>query len=97
MSTNCLIRCGLVLLVADDQRSSFMTTSLLPPVGVRLSFVRGMSVFHPWLATLTVSRYSGTTVYPLSGLPYTGDLSVRLPWFALSTVSEYFGSLDSHT
>ena len=61
MGTNCLIRCGVVLLVADDQRSSFMTNGHLPPVGVRLSFVRGMSVLRPWLATLAVSDTLGVT------------------------------------
>ena len=40
MVTNFLIRCGVVLLVADDQRSSFMTNIHLRPVGVCLSFVR---------------------------------------------------------
>ena len=56
MGTNCFIRCGVVLLVADYQRSYFMTNSHLPPVGVRLSFVRGLSVLRLRLATLAVSR-----------------------------------------
>ena len=64
MGTNFLIRCGVVLLVADDQQSYFMTNGHLPPVWVRLSFVRGLSVLHPRLATLTVSRYSGSSVSP---------------------------------
>ena len=64
MGTNFLIRCDFVLLVADEQRSSFMTNGHLPPVGVRLSFVRGMSVLRPWLATLAVSQYSGSSVSP---------------------------------
>ena len=64
MGTNFLIRCDFVLLVADEQRSYFMTNGHLPPVGVRLSFVRGMSVLRPWLATLAVSRYSGIFVSP---------------------------------
>ena len=88
MGTNCLIRCGVVLLVADEQRSYFMTNGHLPPVGVRLSFVRGLSVLRPWLATLSVSRYSGSSVSPLGGLPPKGDLSVRCLWFAPSAVSE---------
>ena len=88
MVTNCLIHCGVVLLVADDQRSYFMTNGHLPPVGVRLSFVRGMSVLRPWLGTLAVSRYSGSSVYPLGGLTPTGYSSVRRPWFAPSAVSE---------
>ena len=48
MGTNCLIWCGVVLLVADDQRSFFMTNGHLPPVGHvcplstdRLSLVHG--------------------------------------------------------
>ena len=49
MGTNCLIWCGVVLLVAYDQRSSFMTKGHLSPVGVRLSFVRGSSVLRPRL------------------------------------------------
>ena len=77
-----------MLLVADDQRSSFMTNGHLPPVGVRLSFVRGMSVLRPWLAKIAVSRYSGSSVSTLGGLPPTGDLSIRRPWFAPSAVSE---------
>ena len=88
MGTHCLIRCGVVLLVADDQRSSFMTNGHLPPVGVRLSFVHVMSVLRPWLATLAVSRYSGSYVSPLDGLPPTGDSSFRHPWFSPSAVSE---------
>ena len=88
MGTNCLIRCGVVLLVADDQRSSFMTKGHLPRVGVRLSFVHGSSVLRPQLATLAVSRYSGSSVSPLGSLPPTGDSSVHRPWFAPSAVSE---------
>ena len=64
MGTNWLIWCGVVLLVADDQRSSFMTNVHLPPVGVLLSFVCGLSVLRPRLATLDVSRYYGSSVYP---------------------------------
>ena len=41
MGTNCLIRGGVVLLVADDQRSSFMNNGHLLHMGVRLSFVCG--------------------------------------------------------
>ena len=41
-------------------------------MGVPLSFVCGMSVLRPWLATLAVSRYSGSSVSPLAGLPPTG-------------------------
>ena len=33
MGDSCLIGCGVVLLLADDQRSSLMTNSHLPPVG----------------------------------------------------------------
>ena len=59
MGTNCLINFGVVLLVADDQWSSFMTNGHLPPVGVRLSFVRGSSVLRPWLVCpLYVTRYT---------------------------------------
>ena len=89
MGTNCLIRCGVVLLVADDQRSSFMTNGHLPPVGVRLSFVHGSSVLHPRLATLAVSRYSGSSVshtwrsasygglvFPLSEVRYIRCVSI---------------------
>ena len=72
MGTNCIIWCGVVLLVADYQWSSFMTNVHLPSMGVRLSFLRGMSVLCPWLATLAVSRYSGSSVSPLGGLPPTG-------------------------
>ena len=64
MGTNCLIRCGVVLLVADDQRSSFMTNGHMPPMGVRLSFVRVSSVLRPRLAMLDVSWYSGSSVSP---------------------------------
>ena len=64
MGTNCLIRCRVVLLMADDQQSYFMTNGHLPPVGVHLSFVRGLSVLCPCLATLAVSRYSGSSVSP---------------------------------
>ena len=46
MGTNCLIQCGVVLLVADDQQSSFMTNGHLQPAGVRLSFVYGLSVLR---------------------------------------------------
>ena len=42
MGTNCLILCGVVLLVADDQRSYFMTNVNLPHVG-------GTSVLRPRL------------------------------------------------
>ena len=81
MGTNCLIWCGVVLLVADDQRSYFMTNGHLPPVGMRLSFVHG----------LLRSLYPDTLGFPfppLGGLPPTGDLCVRCPWFAPSAVSE---------
>ena len=64
MGTNCLIRCGVVLLVADDQRSYFMTNGHLSPMGVRLSFVRGSSVLRPQLAALSISQYSGSSVSP---------------------------------
>ena len=64
MGTNCLIRCGVVQLVADDQRSYFMTNGHLPPVGVRMSLVRDSSVLRPRLATLAVSQYSGSSVSP---------------------------------
>ena len=57
MGTNCLIWCGVVLLVADDQRSYFMTNGHLPPVG-------GTSVLLPRLSTLAVSRYSRSSVSP---------------------------------
>ena len=55
MGTNCLIWCGVVLLVADDQQSSFMTNGHLPPVGVRMPFVFGLSVCCQCLTTLAVS------------------------------------------
>ena len=59
MGTNCLIWCGVVLLVADEQRSYFMTNGNLPPVGVRLSFVRGLSFLRPMLVCpLSVTRYA---------------------------------------
>ena len=64
MGNNCLIRFCVVLLVADDQRSYFMTNGHLPPGGGRLSFVCGSSVLRPRLATLAVSRYSGSSVSP---------------------------------
>ena len=52
MGTNCLIRCGVVLLVDDDQQSSFMTNGHLPPVG-------GVSVLCPWLVCpLSAARYA---------------------------------------
>ena len=89
MGTNCLIRCGVVLLVADEQRSYFMTNGHLPPVGVRLSFVRGLSIFRPWLATLAVSQYSGSSVSPTwRSASYGGDSSVRRPWLDTSAVSK---------
>ena len=80
MGTNCLIWCGIVLLVDDDQRSSFMTNGYLPPVGLRLSFVRGLlrSLYPDTL---------GVPFPPLGGLPPMGDLSVRRPWFATPAVS----------
>ena len=64
MGTNCLIWCGVVLLVADDQHSSFMTNGHLPPVGARLSFVCGSSFLRMRLAKLAVSRYSGNSISP---------------------------------
>ena len=64
MGTTCLIRWSVVLLVADDQRSYFMTNCHLPPVGVLLSFVRGLLVLCLRLATLSTSRYSGSSVSP---------------------------------
>ena len=79
MGTNCLIWCGVVLLVAYDQRSSFMTNGHLLPVGVRLSFVRG-SLRSLYPNTL------GVTFPPLGGLPPTGDLSVRRLWFATPAI-----------
>ena len=42
MGTNFLIQCGVVMLVADDQRSFFMTNGHLPHVG-------GTSVLRPRL------------------------------------------------
>ena len=52
MATNCLIRCSVVLLVADDQRSFFMTNGHLPPVG-------GVSVLRLWLVCpSSVARYA---------------------------------------
>ena len=81
MGTICLIRCGVVMLVADDQWSSFMTNGHLPPVGVRLSFVRG-SLRSLYPDTL------GVPFPPLGGLPPPGESSVRSPWFTPSTVSE---------
>ena len=81
MDTNCLIRCGVVLLVADDQRSSFMTNGHLPHVGARLSFVCG-SLRSLYPDTL------GVPFPPLGGLPPTGDSSVPRPWFATLAVSQ---------
>ena len=81
MGTNCLFQCGVVLLVANDQRSYFMTNGHLPPVGVRLSFVRGS----------LRSLYPNTLGFPfpiLSGLPPTGDLSVLRQRFATLAVSQ---------
>ena len=52
MGTNCLIWCGVVLLVADDQRSSFMTNGHLLHVG-------GTSVLRPRLVCpLYAARYA---------------------------------------
>ena len=80
MGTNFLLWCGIVLLVDDDQRSSFMTKGHLLPVGVRLSFVRGL------LRSLYPNTL-GVPFPPLCGLPPTGDSSVRRPWFATPAVS----------
>ena len=74
MRTNCLFRCGVVLLVADDQRSSFMNN-------VRLSFVRfALRSLYP--------NTLGVLFPQLGGLPPTGDLSVRCPWFDTAAVSK---------
>ena len=81
MGTNCLIRCCRVLLVTDDQRSSFMTNGHLPPVGVRLSFVRD-SLCSLYTDTL------GVPFPPLGGMPPMGESFVRRPWFATSIVSK---------
>ena len=89
MVTNCLIQYGDVLLVADDQRSYFMTNGHLPPVG-------GVSVLFS-VACLSSVRDSLRLLYPntlgvlfppLGGLTHMGDLSVCRPWFATSAVSK---------
>ena len=89
MGTSCLIRCVVVLLLADDQRSSFMTNGHLPPVGghvcpssaARLSFVCGS----------LRSLYPDTLGVPspiLGGLPPTEDLSFLRPRFSMLAVSQ---------
>ena len=97
MGTSCLIRCGVVLLLADDQRSSFMTNG-------HLSYMGGSSILRPRLATLAVSRYSGRYVYhtwrstsygglvcPLSEVHYARCVSIvwepRFPYLALIPAS----------
>ena len=88
MGTNCLIRCGVVLLVADDQRSYFMTNGNLPPVGVRLSFVRGLlrslypdtlGVLFPHLAVCLLRGTRLSVVHGLLRPLYLNSLGVLLP------------------
>ena len=89
MGTSCLIRCGVVLLLADDQRSYFMTNGHLPPLGehvcpsstARLSLVRGLlrSLYHDTL---------GVPSPILGGLPLTEDSSFLRPRFAMLAVSQ---------
>ena len=89
MGTSCLIRCGVVLLLDDEQRPSLITNGHLLPVGghvcpssaARLSFVCGsLRLLYP--DTL------GVLLPTLGGLPPIGDSSVLCPRFAKLAVSQ---------
>ena len=72
-----------------------MTNSHLPPVGVRLSYVRGMSVLRPWLAMIIGRDLIRSLCIDIHGADMTIHWDdAAIPWSDIdSTTNDVFALL----